>query len=111
METLAGPRRAGRAASSASTREALYLTSSFVFEQRGRRPRRASPAPRTAMVYARFTNPTVTMLRGAPGGAGRRRGLRRHGLAAWRRSWRLRMALLEERRPHRRLATASSAPP
>ena len=57
--------------------EALFLTSSFV------QPDAATAAARfaneeEAFIYSRFTNPTVTMIRAAPGRARRHRGLHRH---------------------------------
>jgi O-succinylhomoserine sulfhydrylase len=82
---LPGPRRSftptpwpcapGRSArSSASTPRRCYLTSSFVFAFRAARPPRALPGTEPGNVYARFSNPTVTRIRGAPRRAGRRRG-------------------------------------
>lgn len=60
LETLAV--RAGQARSQFNEHsEALYLTSSFVFDNAAQAAARFSGAEE-GMVYARFTNPTVTMM-------------------------------------------------
>ncbi|MDD2947782.1 MAG: O-succinylhomoserine sulfhydrylase [Rugosibacter sp.] len=60
LETLAV--RAGQARSQFNEHsEALYLTSSFVFDSAAQAAARFSGAEE-GMVYARFTNPTVTMM-------------------------------------------------
>jgi O-succinylhomoserine sulfhydrylase len=60
LETLAV--RAGQTRSQFNEHaEALYLTSSFVFDNAAQAAARFS-GPEEGMVYARFTNPTVTMM-------------------------------------------------
>ena len=59
--------------------EALYLTSSFVFDNAEQAATRFA-GTEEGMVYSRYTNPTVSMFQDAPRGARRRRELRRHRL-------------------------------
>jgi adenine/guanine phosphoribosyltransferase-like PRPP-binding protein len=100
LETLAV--RAGQERSQFNEHsEALYLTSSFVFDSAAQAAARFS-GEEEGNVYSRFTNPTVSRLSGSSGGARRRRGLRGHGLGNVGHSL-AGDGAVQQRRPHRRV--------